>query len=949
VSVPLLLAVVVSLPFVAILVHNPVVRRLALRSPVRRPVEAMLVVLGSMLGTGIVTGSLIVGDTMDRSVRASAYEQLGPVDVLVAVDGLIGPDELAAAVAAIEREGDRTGAVDGAVAIVAVPAAVRGQRNQPRAQLLELDFTAGRELGARPADTGIDGPTPAPGAAVLSDDLAERIDAVAGDTISVFVYGVPVELTVDRIVERRGLAGFWQLDERQQSYNVFVAPGSLAAALGSVQLPASVSPPTTYLAVSSPGSVEGAAARSDDAVATVAAALGDDVSVKPVKRTVLEVADQVAATISDLYLTLGVFTVAAGILLLVNIFVMLADERRSQLGTLRALGMRRSTLVGSFATEGWIYAVLSAALGALVGIQIGRLIAWRAGTVLTSGDELTSLRLVFAYEWRTVLDGFAIGLVIALVTVVVTSVRVSRLNVIAAIRDLPPPSRLHRRDLRVSAGVALLVAGSAWTAWAVATDEANGFAAGPMMALTGVGVAISGPLGARTATTLAATGIVAWGVVFMPLLEVLDMTAGVPIFLVQGLGMCLAGVALLIVHQRALSGWWTRRGSGSLTVRIGLAYPLARVFRTVVTLTMFALVVLTIVYLSSVSAMFGGSVDATTERISGGWDVIVTSNPTDPVDPDLVLTSSSVGAVAPASYSFAEFRWNDAPAATWALTAIGADFAAAPPALVDRGEHPDDVSAWRAVVEDPDLVIVDEFFLNAGGPRSVSPEIGDRVELIDPVSGRSHVATVAALAPTDFLFSGAFYGADGASDLLGSRAVANRLWIQSDRPAVVADEIGREFVANGADAVVIREAVEVALAQTTGFFTVMQEYVAIGLLVGIAGVGVITVRSVRERRRDVAVLRSLGLDGRSISRAFLLEALFVSLSGAALGVAVGLVGAWSLTIGDLTIMEGAEWVAPWGQVIVVLVLVTVAVTVSTVIPARSAGRIRPAVALRIAE
>ena len=41
--------------------------------------------------------------------------------------------------------------------------------------------------------------------------------------------------------------------------------------------------------------------------------------------------------------------------------------------------------------------------------------------------------------------------------------------------------------------------------------------------------------------------------------------------------------------------------------------------------------------------------------------------------------------------------------------------------------------------------------------------------------------------------------------------------------------------------------------------------------------------------------------------------------------------------------------APWGQVIAVLVLVTVAVTVSMVIPARSAGRIRPAVALRIAE
>lgn len=948
-STPLLLSAALSLPFVAIIVHNPVVRRLALRSPARRPVEAMLVVLGSMLGTGIVTGSLIVGDTMDRSVRAGAYEQLGPVDVLVAVEGVMAPDELADALAAIEREGERTGAVDGAVAIVAVPAAVRGERNQPRAQLLELDFAAGRELGANPADTGIEGPTPTPGAAVISDDLAERIGAVPGDSITLFVYGVPVELRVDRVVGRRGLAGFWQLDARQQSYNVFVTPGSLAAALGSVQLPASVAPPTTYLAVSSPGSVEGAAERSDDAIATVVTALGDDVSVKPVKRDVLEIADQVAATISDLYLTLGVFTVAAGILLLVNIFVMLADERRSQLGVLRALGMRRSTLVGSFATEGWLYALVSAVLGALVGIQVGRLIAWRAGIVLTSGDELTSLHLVFAYEWGTVLDGFAIGLLISVATVLVTSVRVSRLNVIAAIRDLPTPPRPHLTDLRVWAGMALLGAGSVWTALAVAASEAYGFAAGPMMALTGAGLLMSGPLGMRTATSVAAAGITGWGVVFMPLLAELDMSAGVPIFLVQGLVMCLAGVALLIVHQRALSSWWSRRGSGSVSVRIGLAYPLARVFRTVVTLTMFALVVLTIVYLSSVSAMFGGSVDATTERSSGGWDVIVTSNATDPVDPDLVLTSSSVGAVATASYTFAEFRWNDGQPTTWALTAVGEDFAAAPPTLVDRGEHPDDRSAWRAVVEDPDLVIVDEYFLNVGGPRSMNPEIGDRVELIDPVSGRQHVATITALAPTDFLFSGAFYSAHGASDLLGPRAVANRLWIRSDQPEVVADELGREFVANGADAVVIRDAVEIALAQTTGFFTVMREYVAIGLLVGIAGVGVITVRSVRERRRDVAVLRSLGLDGRSITRAFLLEALFVSLSGAVLGVVVGLVGSWSLTIGELTIMEGTSWVAPWGEVVAMLMLVTVAVTVCTVVPARSAGRIRPAVALRTAE
>ena len=83
-NVLLVVALLASLPFVVVLLARPVERRLALRYPRRRPVEAGLVVLGSLLGTAIITGSLVVGDTIDRSIRASAYDQLGPIDELVA-------------------------------------------------------------------------------------------------------------------------------------------------------------------------------------------------------------------------------------------------------------------------------------------------------------------------------------------------------------------------------------------------------------------------------------------------------------------------------------------------------------------------------------------------------------------------------------------------------------------------------------------------------------------------------------------------------------------------------------------------------------------------------------------------------------------------------------------------------------------------------------------------
>src|SRR5215218_1844305 len=62
-----------------IAVRRPFLRRLALRQIARRRGEAVLVVVGSVLGTAIIIGSLIVGDTLNFSVKHVAYKNLGPV------------------------------------------------------------------------------------------------------------------------------------------------------------------------------------------------------------------------------------------------------------------------------------------------------------------------------------------------------------------------------------------------------------------------------------------------------------------------------------------------------------------------------------------------------------------------------------------------------------------------------------------------------------------------------------------------------------------------------------------------------------------------------------------------------------------------------------------------------------------------------------------------------
>jgi putative ABC transport system permease protein len=70
------------------------------------------------------------------------------------------------------------------------------------------------------------------------------------------------------------------------------------------------------------------------------------------------------------FTTFGSFSIAAGVLLIFLIFVMLAAERRSELGIARAIGTRRGHLVEMFVFEGAAYDLVAALVGALLGAAV---------------------------------------------------------------------------------------------------------------------------------------------------------------------------------------------------------------------------------------------------------------------------------------------------------------------------------------------------------------------------------------------------------------------------------------------------------------------------------------------------------------------------------------------------------------------------------------------------
>jgi putative ABC transport system permease protein len=260
--------------------------------------------------------------------------------------------------------------------------------------------------------------------------------------------------------------------------------------------------------------------------------------------------------------------------------------------------------------------------------------------------------------------------------------------------------------------------------------------------------------------------------------------------------------------------------------------------------------------------------------------------------------------------------------------------------------------AWRALLTDPSLVIVDEFFLSrGGGPPSASVALGETVTVRDPVTGTLRPLKVAALADSGFGRAPAYVGVEGLRSMFGNRAVVDLLRYRVDKgvdPQVVAERLNGQFVENGVDASSFRTLVSNGLSTQQQFFRLMQGYLSLGLVVSVAGIGVVMVRAVRERRREVGVLRSLGFETKQVRRAFVAESSFVALEGIFLGTSLALISTWRLMTSG-AFGDGLEFSVPFGQLAVIIGLAFLATLAATASPAHQASKIRPAVALRIAD
>jgi putative ABC transport system permease protein len=957
--------------------QKPILFRMGLRNATRRKAQTSLVIGGLMIGTAILSGAFVTGDTMQFAIVKSAYSGADLIDEVVYIPG--GMLFNYSAYNNISNDAGVKKVTDGISPMIIMQGITVFDNNsgqlEPSVNLLCFDPVLDKQFGTFTTKGGssIDGSDLSGNEILMNSRLASALGAKTGDILEAY-YLAPLSanrgpsgssndiqmslMTIKHIVKNEGKADY------SSSKNIFMR-------LSSAQTMLNASNQITAVKISNKGGVVDGVygtSKAKAALTAVISGLGPESGATPaqftvetVKKAVVDIAESSSASLEDFLLVASSFTRVAGVLLIINIFVMLAEERKKELGISRAVGMRRTHLVREFVFEGVFYSIIATILGTFVGILIAYLMV--SGIFSAVGANITDIPLY--WKNSSLAKAFSLGLLITIGTVGLASYRVSRLNIVRAIRSIEEPVTPAgtRRDLAL--GAAMLVFGLLFILGGFAPGGSGILRLlGPNLVLFGAAFILRKWVGSQAAFTFGGLAVLVYSMYFLfyGIMSSSESTIGLVIIgLLMVFSMVLALVSNAKLVARALGRGFGVTPRGRAVVQPAIAHPLNKGFRTGMTIAMFSLILFIVVLFSIFFSVFTPNLN----DAGGGYDLLATSSV--PVD-NLYNISSGGGQPLPVKYDtlknkveyidgvaeygfWGNFIVNKTEVLTYGtpfhyLLGINSTFTNH---MTYKLSHRDpayatDAQAWAAVIANPNLAIID----TTSASTQPAIKIGDVVDLPYTAGGNRSAGYKIVGMVDELLFAGLFVEKGQLKKDFQAVRGDNLFFIKlkgGENGKSVAMGLESDFKVLGLNVIVMKELIKTLNKGVQGIYQMFEMYMSLGLIVGIAALGVISFRAVIERKQEIGIMRALGYRRSMVLGSFIIEMMFVTTMGVVIGVVIGWLagyGIWKVGMESM----GVAFVVPWQRILSIIAATFIAGLLCTILPAYKASRTNPADAVR---
>lgn len=410
---------------------NTIFFKIGVRNIPRRRTQMVLIVFALMLSTTLLSSALAIGDVITGAVQSVAVYNLGNVDEIIQPrHGRFFDDPVYYSLLQARKKYPDIAAIGAALSESDLLVADTTSR-QVRSKVTALAMIPGSEegFGGMQNDTGRGRLRIAdlqPNAVYLNHTLALLLNARPGDTIYVYAKRWPgrrYEFLVQAIIGDGGIVGgtpyllsqaitFRSIENRRDDItDIFVANRGA-------------------------GGVDGVAF-TDNVISELHRSIPGNLHVSDVKQDGIESSQKAQDIFSRIFTLFCLFSLAIGLLLIFLIFVLLAAERRAEMGMARAIGVQRGQLILMFLFEGTVYDLLASFVGLAIGVGVGAALVTYLGPILARFN----FPLVLTFQVRSLVIAYCLGVIFTFFSVVVSSWLVSRMTIVDAMRNLPESER----------------------------------------------------------------------------------------------------------------------------------------------------------------------------------------------------------------------------------------------------------------------------------------------------------------------------------------------------------------------------------------------------------------------------------------------------------------------------------------------------------------------------
>lgn len=935
------------------LLKDRLITKISFKNIFRKKTQTFLILLGTMIGTSFIIGAMGINDTYNNFVNTNIEKFYYKIDAVVNVDG-IEQDKVDEALSKIKQDIEDENILP--VYYKMYPVLKEGQIQQlnfsditnvavfgfPFEKYKNSEFY--NEIYSEPLG---------PNQAIITQDLADNLEVKVGDVIQILDSAnvatilFPNKYEIRDIINSKGLLNYRGRNSESQRGAVILNERKAANLLR-----ATGSKPNQYLInLDDFENQEQIFAEIESLEESI-----DGLSVVFPKKRQREMLS--SGEISAIFLALSSFSFLAGGILMISIYSMLMNQRKKEMGVLRAIGFKKDKIRRMIFFEGVFYNLFSVPLGLISGYLLSRFTFEQISgfSESLSNFELFSyfpqINEFFVRPESFIISGIA-GFLIPTIFIYFYSYNVSNMNIVNAIKGIKQESK--SRTKTYLAGYLII---SLLVSWLL------NFNYSVIYFLISTFALLLPLIFKKLMDKKIFINIVYFAVflstILIPSEDYIFIGAKSFVMIISSVVIFLYDFDFIILGIKKLLNIFK---INKAIVNISTSYPSKKKGDVSLIIILYSIVLFLIVISTIIPNIQRTQMNRSRDELFAGFDGAVINIPV-----PLLSTKSDKSQIKEIKYVEEAANFYYVPS-----TLVNADNEYFPLMIgsdeffdvnnikvkekMDYMKNMSDREVWQEIKNNPNYIAFPESInnslkekvkvgqeieigkLNATFSMTERPELSENVEMKIPFTVAAIIPEVINTITMGPIVSDNF---EGYSQFIQGSFNGQIFTLQENYNR---KELENVFKQNKYFFVLVDDLVNFGLNATEGVFSIINSFLYFGLIVGVVGLAITFIKSIDLRTSAIGMLKAIGFKNKMVFESFFIEYSIMIFLAILSGLLSGIIGSYNIYA--VFIGEAMPFIIPWMNLIYIAIGLYAVSIASIIIPLYNTTKIQAAESMRV--